>query len=170
MEVIFNKLILNEYTDEYINANCSLKRLKNSKDLLGVEEEYADDFNVNNLSFGVIDKETNEYFSLFFLSSETHENGNIKYTINKIIVDEKLSEASICHCCRQVLSMLNDEEHLIKYAIVADDTHFYSCATKQIAVEQVVNEVDKRVKLKRHGMGAFPDILQGIADNFHKHK
>ncbi len=170
MEIKFDKLSLNQYTDDDFKANNFLIKLRNLEDLLNVETEYRNDVNANDLSFGIIDKESHEYFSLFFLSSEMYENGNIKYTINKIIIDENLSEASICHCCRQVLSRLNNEEHLSKYAIVTDNTYPYCFATKQVAVEQVVKDIDKQVKIKRYGMEVFPDILQEIADNFNKHK
>ena len=67
-------------------------------------------------------------------------------------------------------SRLNNEEHLSKYAIVTDNTYPYCFATKQVAVEQVVKDIDKQVKIKRYGMEVFPDILQEIADNFNKHK
>lgn len=169
MEIKFDKLSLNQYTDDDFKANNFIVKLGEPKDLLNVETEYGNDVCANDLSFGVIDKESNEYFSLFFLSSKTNENGNIEYTINKIIFDEKLSDDAICICCQQSLSKIDCHE-TIKYAINAYKQYGYYKTTKDIAVSQVVESITQQAKLMRYGMGTFPDILQGIADNFNKHK
>lgn len=165
MEVILSQLIFHQYSDEHLKKNCFPNCLKKEKFEWDKEwnenSEYSEDIQQSDIVFSIRDMNTKEDYTFVFINVQQVPAGNLKYTLNKIVLEETLSEDIISHFCDMIFSKL-DGDCVTKYYIEGKGCYPYYHSTKKKAIEQITQEVVNCVKITRRGINAFPEFIEKL--------
>ena len=165
MEVVLSQLIFHKYTDKHLKENCFPNCLK--KEQFEWEKEwneksiFSEDIKQHNIVFSIRDMDTNEDYAFVFIDVQQAPEGNLKYTLKKIVLEEALSEDIISHFCDMIFSKL-EGDHVTKYYIAGKGCYSYYKSTKKDAIKQITQEVINSVKITRQGISAVPEFIEKL--------
>lgn len=156
MKIEVTKLISHNYQiEDFLNAYTP-NALKTEDLEWNVEEnrlhQYAEDIKRNNIVFSVRDINTEEDYGFFFLKIEISPLGNRRYTIEKVILDEKLTKEAVVSITRDTLLANINGEIARKDYIVVKRMHMFYGHTKEKAFSDAAEEVATIFDIEKNGL------------------
>lgn len=166
MKIEVTKLISHDYQiDNFLNAYTP-NALK-TEDLEWNDEnnrfhQYAEDIKRNHIVFSVRDINTEEDYGFFFLKLEISLSGNRRYTIEKVILDEKLTKEAVVSATRDTLLANVKGEITRKDYIIVRGIHMFYDHTKEKAFSDAAEEVATIFDIEKYGLDAYPDFFERL--------
>ena len=165
MELISTRLIYHKYTQDYLESRCAIDTLKDTNLEWNKEEHknhpYKIDIEQSDISFVIKDLDKKEEFGFFFFKTDTALEGNVMYTLTRVVLDENLPIDFIRTTVKNVVGLLNNGEFLRKDRIVVNDNyplikHTLEETAKKVA-EDVVNSF---LFTKNNGIVKIPSDME----------
>ena len=165
MELISTRLIYHKYTQDYLESRCAIDTLKDTNLEWNKEEHknhpYKIDIEQSDIAFVIKDLDKKEEFGFFFFKTDTALEGNVMYTLTRVVLDENLPIDFIRTTVKNVVGLLNNGEFLRKDRIVVNDNyplikHTLEETAKKVA-EDVVNSF---LCTKNNGIVKIPSDME----------
>ena len=145
MELILTRLIYRQYTQEHLDTKCTIDTLKDSRLEWNKEEHnlhrFKEDIEHSDIAFSVKDITNGEEFGYFFFKTDKATEGNMRYTLTKVVLDENLPTVYIHTKVKDVVGLLNNGEFLRKDRIVANEDYPLIKHTLEETSEKVADDV-----------------------------
>lgn len=165
MKVNLSKLVFHQCIDEHLKEKCIPNCLRNREKEWDKEwndnSEYSEDIKQYDIAFSIRDMDTNEDYAFVFIDVQQASEGNLKYTLKKIVFEETLSEDMISHFCDMIFSKL-EGDNVTKYYIVGKGCYSYYKSTKKDAIKQITQDVINSVRITRQGINAIPEFIEKL--------
>ena len=166
MKIEVTKLISHDYQIEKFLNSYTPNALK-TEDLEWNDEEnifhqYAEDIKRNNIVFSVRDINTEEDYGFLFLKLEISQSGNRRYTIEKVILDEKLTKEAVVSATRDTLLANVKGEITRKDYIVVKGIHMFYDHTKEKAFSDAAEEVATIFDVEKNGLDTYTDFFERL--------
>ena len=174
MELISTRLIYHKYSQDYLESNCPIDTLKDANlELNGDEHKnhpYKEDIAHSNIAFAVKDLKNGEEYGFFFFKIDTATEGNVMYTLTRVILDENLPFVFIRSKVKDIVGLLNNGEFLRKDRVVANGNYPLIKHTLEETAEKVADDVvNAFLHNKNKGIVKIPsDMEDGLKKNAQK--
>ncbi len=171
MELITAHLIRHKYAQDYLENSCPVNTLKDAKLEWNESEHkshpYKDDIECSNIAFSIKSLDNGEEYGYFFFKTDTATEGNVKYTLTRVILDENLPVDFINAKVKDIVCLLNNGEFLRKDRIVANGNYPLIRHTLDESVEKVAADVvNMFLSQKNNGIANIPsDMENRIKEN-----
>ena len=146
MELISTRLIYHKYTQDYLESRCAIDTLKDTNLEWNKEEHknhpYKIDIEQSDIAFVIKDLDKKEEFGFFFFKTDTALEGNVMYTLTRVVLDENLPIDFIRTTVKNVVGLLNNGEFLRKDRIVVNS---FLC-TKNNGIVKIPSDMEDRLK------------------------
>ncbi len=165
MEIISTRLIYHKYSRGYLEDNCPIDTLKDTNLEWNKEEHknhpYKIDIEQSDIAFVIKDLDKKEEFGFFFFKTDTALEGNVMYTLTKVVLDENLPIDYIRTTVKNAVGLLNNGEFLRKDRIVANDNYPLIRHTLVETAEKVADDVVKAfLSKKNNGIVKIPSDME----------
>ena len=146
MELISTRLIYHKYTQDYLESRCAIDTLKDTNLEWNKEEHknhpYKIDIEQSDIAFVIKDLDKKEEFGFFFFKTDTALEGNVMYTLTRVVLNENLPIDFIRTTVKNVVGLLNNGEFLRKDRIVVNSFLF----TKNNGIVKIPSDMEDRLK------------------------
>lgn len=165
MELQVTQLIFHGYEKTYINNNCPIAILKGLNSKMDIEQfkshKYQGDIEQSDVYIVIMDMNNGEKYGYFFLEKIDATQGNEKFILSKIVLDEKLPEDFIRTKVKEIVRQLMNINPLIINRIVAKGDYPLSFYTLEDSSQKVANEVTQAFILKtKRGFIPLPPEME----------
>lgn len=168
MKILIEKLVHHKYDCDEIITKASPNYLKDTSNGEVVEINPADnakhmfseDISCHDLIVEI--KDESDSYMYFFVNIQSALEGNKRYVIDKIIIDEGLSETYIKTLSRHAITTFVNGDKTTKHYIVTDKQYpFYSHTLKEIE-PSVIDSIIKSYDVIKNGWSKSPSWLRLI--------
>ena len=164
MELISTQLILHKYTQEYLEEKCSIETLKDANVQLDKEEldnhRFKEDIKHSDIAFSIKELGNKEEYGFFFFKTNTATEGNIMYSLKKVVLDKNLPTDYLHKRVIDVVSLLNNGNFLRKDRLVANDNYPLIYYTLNDTSEKLANYIINVFLSKNKGIAYLPSDVE----------
>lgn len=145
MELISTRLVYHKYTQDDLDENCTLDKLKDCN-IEWIKEEhkthkYNNDIELSDITFSIKGLAKGEEYGFFFFKTDIAPEGNVMYTLTKVVLDENLPTDYLRARVKDIVGLLNNGELLRKDRVVTNDNYPLIQYTLEETSEKVADEV-----------------------------
>lgn len=166
MEIITKHLVLHKYEETEILKNSAPNCLK------APELEYNDNSthpfakDIQNSDLAIEIKGDTDTYMYFFITIDVAQMGNKRFKIEKIIIDENLSENCAIEFSKQALTTFINGDFTTKDYIVTDKPYPFYEHSKNEIIPSVIESIIDRFKFEKDGLDS--NMGQELLDRLKK--